>query len=32
MYWKYCTKEEYGINDNAMQYEEELKKEKNTRE
>lgn len=32
MYWKYCTKEEYGIIDNAMAYEEELKKEKNTRE
>ncbi len=31
MYWKYCTKEEYWIDDNAMQYEEELKKEKNTR-
>lgn len=31
MYWKYCTKEEYGIDDDAMQYEEELKKEKNTR-
>jgi lipopolysaccharide/colanic/teichoic acid biosynthesis glycosyltransferase len=32
MYWKYCTKEEYGINDDAMAYEEKLKKEKNTRE
>lgn len=32
MYWKYCTKEEYGIDDGAMSYEEKLKKEKNTRE
>ena len=32
MYWKYCTKEEYGINDWAMKYEEKLKQEKNTRE
>lgn len=32
MYWKYCTKEEYGINDDAMRYEEKLKKELNTRE
>jgi lipopolysaccharide/colanic/teichoic acid biosynthesis glycosyltransferase len=32
MYWKYCTKEEYGIIDTAIEYEEELKKEKNTRE
>ena len=32
MYWKYCTKEDYNINDNALRYEEELKKEKNTRE
>lgn len=32
MYWKYCTKEEYGIEDEALEYEEQLKKEKNTRE
>ena len=32
MYWRYCTKEEYGIDDDAMQYEEQLKREKNTRE
>ncbi len=32
MYWQYCTKEEYGIDDEAMSYEEKLKKEKNTRE
>ncbi len=32
MYWRYCTKEEYGITDDAMAYEETLKKEKNTRE
>lgn len=32
MYWKYCTKEEYGIDDEAMGYEEKLKQEKNTRE
>lgn len=32
MYWKYCTKEEYGIEDGSIQYEETLKKEKNTRE
>ena len=31
MYWQYCTKEEYGITDDAMAYEEQLKKEKNTR-
>lgn len=31
MYWQYCTKEEYGIEDGAMEYEEKLKKEKNTR-
>ena len=32
MYWRYCTKEEYGIDDDAMDYEEQLKREKNTRE
>jgi lipopolysaccharide/colanic/teichoic acid biosynthesis glycosyltransferase len=32
MYWRYCTKEDYGIIDNALAYEEELKKSKNTRE
>ena len=32
MYWRYCTKEEYGIDDDAMRYEEQLKREKNTRE
>ncbi len=32
MYWRYCTKEEYGIDDDALAYEEKLKKEKNTRE
>ena len=32
MYWQYCTKEEYGIDDGAMQYERELIKESNTRE
>jgi lipopolysaccharide/colanic/teichoic acid biosynthesis glycosyltransferase len=32
MYWRYCTKEEYGINDDAMQYERDLIKESNTRE
>jgi lipopolysaccharide/colanic/teichoic acid biosynthesis glycosyltransferase len=32
MYWRYCTKEEYGINDDALAYEEELKQAKNTRE
>lgn len=32
MYWKYCTKEAYAIEDDALLYEEELKKEKNTRE
>ncbi len=31
MYWQYCTKEEYGISDEAMAYEEELKKENNSR-
>jgi lipopolysaccharide/colanic/teichoic acid biosynthesis glycosyltransferase len=31
MYWQYCTKEEYGISDDAMIYEEKLKKENNTR-
>jgi lipopolysaccharide/colanic/teichoic acid biosynthesis glycosyltransferase len=32
MYWQYCTKEEYDIDDDALQYEEQLKREKNTRE
>jgi hypothetical protein len=32
MYWQYCTKEEYDIDDDALQYEERLKREKNTRE
>jgi lipopolysaccharide/colanic/teichoic acid biosynthesis glycosyltransferase len=32
MYWKYCIKEEYGIEDEAISYEEKLKQEKNTRE
>jgi lipopolysaccharide/colanic/teichoic acid biosynthesis glycosyltransferase len=32
MYWRYCTKEDYGITDTALAYEEELKREKNTRE
>jgi hypothetical protein len=32
MYWKYCIKEEYGIEDEAISYEEQLKQEKNTRE
>lgn len=32
MYWRYCTKEEYGIDDGAIEYEEKLKKEKNTRQ
>ena len=32
MYWQYCTKEEYWIIDEALQYEEALKKVNNTRE
>jgi hypothetical protein len=32
MYWRYCTKEDYGITDAALEYEEQLKQEKNTRE
>lgn len=31
MYWKYCTKEEYWIDDTALLYEENLKKNNNTR-
>ncbi len=31
MYWKYCTKEEYGIEDGALGYEEQLKQVHNTR-